>query len=705
MKRISFLLALCLPLIGFCQKQTIATDKATYDGGLWAKRLNYLQWVQGTDNYMYYKDNNLAIFDSKGTQVGGIDLQKLSQTYSLKGNPTISYIDANQVVIEEGNKFHIYDYVIEKPLFTITLPENAQNAEYNHTQRAVAYTLDNNLFLATAEEPRFPIAVFKDENIISGQFIHRNEFGIQKGIFWSPNGNYIAFYQKDVSQVTDYPLVDITTTPATLKSIKYPMAGQPSEQAAVGIYDFQNQKVLYLDIDTTDEHFLTNLAWSPDERYILLAEVNRAQNHFALNRYDAHTGKKVNTIFEERNAKWVEPEKPAVFLPNKADEFLWLSERNGFTNVYHYNTNGKLIKQITNFQWVVQDILGFDAQGKYVFITGTGADPREQHAFKIDLKNPKKITALTPEAGSHNVQLSHSGNYLLDSYSSITIPQNTDLISTDKGNKQRLFTAKNPLEGIAVGTTEFVTLKAEDGTPLYGKLHKPTTLDPNKKYPVLIYVYGGPHAQQVKNEWLADTYLWLHSFVENEQYIVFTLDNRGSENRGFAFESVIHRHLGETEIKDQLKGVEYLKSLPYVDGNRIAVHGWSFGGFMASSLLTRHPEVFTTAVAGGAVTDWKYYEVMYGERYMDTPKENPEGYENSRVGKYLDNLNRPLLFIHGSIDDVVVPQHLMTITRDAIKKNKFIDTFIYPMHGHGVRGSDHIHLTQQIIDYIKTNNL
>ena len=236
-------------------------------------------------------------------------------------------------------------------------------------------------------------------------------------------------------------------------------------------------------------------------------------------------------------------------------------------------------------------------------------------------------------------------------------------------------------------------------------MHKPTTLDPNKKYPVLIYVYGGPHAQQVKNEWLADTYLWLHSFVENEQYIVFTLDNRGSENRGFAFESVIHRHLGETEIKDQLKGVEYLKSLPYVDGNRIAVHGWSFGGFMASSLLTRHPDVFTTAVAGGAVTDWKYYEVMYGERYMDTPKENPEGYENSRVGKYLDNLNRPLLFIHGSIDDVVVPQHLMTITRDAIKKNKFIDTFIYPMHAHGVRGSDHIHLTQQIIDYIKTNNL
>lgn len=664
---------------------------------LFPETLENLRWLKDSDVYLYAKDGKYLIFNPKGEQVGSMSAEQL--------NGDILLIDKNEIVTKSENTFYRYNGDGKQALATITLPKGSENAEYNPQAKVVAYTLDNNLYFADEKNDKKAITSFTDANIVAGKAIHRNEFGINKGIFFSPKGNYVAFYQKDESKVADYPLVDITTTPATLKSIKYPMAGQPSEQAAVGIYDFQNQKVLYLDIDTTDEHFLTNLAWSPDERYILLAEVNRAQNHFALNRYNTHTGKKVNTIFEEHNAKWVEPEKTAVFLPNKADEFLWLSERNGFTNVYHYNTNGKLIKQITNFQWVVQDILGFDAQGKYVFITGTGADPREQHAFKIELKNPKKITALTTEAGSHNVQLSHSGNYLLDSYSSISIPKNIDLISTDKGSKQRLFTAENPLEGIAVGTTEFVTLKAEDGTPLYGKLHKPTTLDPNKKYPVLIYVYGGPHAQQVRNEWLADTYLWLHSFVENEQYIVFTLDNRGSKNRGFAFESVIHRQLGETEIKDQLKGVDYLKSLPYVDGNRIAVHGWSFGGFMASSLITRHPDVFTTAVAGGAVTDWKYYEVMYGERYMDTPKENPEGYENSRVGKYLDHLNRPLLFIHGSIDDVVVPQHLMSITRDAIKKNKFIDTFIYPMHGHGVRGSDRIHLTQQIIDYIKTNNL
>ena len=373
-------------------------------------------------------------------------------------------------------------------------------------------------------------------------------------------------------------------------------------------------------------------------------------------------------------------------------------------NVYHYNTNGKLIKQLTQFRWVVQEILGFDSKGENFFIVGTGADPREKHCLKINLKNPKKITALTTTAGTHKVQLSSDGKYLLDTYSSISIPKNIDLINTEKGSAKRLLTAPNPLKDFAVGTAELLTLKADDGTTLYAKMHKPQNFDPQKKYPVLIYVYGGPHAQEVKNSWGVGSYLWLSAFAQNDQYIVFTLDNRGSENRGFAFESVIHRHLGDYEIKDQVAGVAYLKSLPYVDANRIAVHGWSFGGFMASSLLTRHPEVFRTAVAGGAVTDWKYYEVMYGERYMDTPQTNPEGYENSRVGKYLDGLKRPLLFIHGSVDDIVVPQHLMSLTKESISKNDFIEMFFYPMHAHGVSGLDHINLTERIIDYIKKHN-
>ena len=695
---------MCLSFVALAQKQTIATDKATYDGALWTKRLYYLQWIQGTDTYTYFKDGNLAIFDTKGTQVGAINLQKLSDTYKIEGFPNITYIDSNQVVVETSDHFYIYDYLIERPIFSITIPEKAENRVYNHQQKAVAYTMDNNLFLATESDPRFPIAVSKDENIISGQFIHRNEFGIQGGIFWSPKGNYIAFYVKDVSQVQDYPLVDINTTPATLKNIKYPMAGSKNEIAKIGVFDLRLKTTFYLKVDNQDAHYLTNLAWTPDEKQILLAEVKRSQDHYDLNTYSRETGEKIQTLWKESNPKWVEPETPALFIPNRNNEFVWLSEKDGFMNLYVGNTSSTKFRQLTAFKWVVQEVLGFDENGENVFIQGTGEDPRDRHIYSVNIRKGT-IRSLTPKAGSHSALLSSNGRYLLDIHSALKTPYNVSMVEVASGASKTFYQAPNPLENYDVGTVEFVTLKADNGTPLYGKIVKPRDFDPKKKYPVLVYVYGGPHDQLVINQWNGATYPWMLAMAQNEQYLIFTLDNRGSENRGFAFESVIHRDLAKYAMKDQMKGVEYLKSLPYVDSKRMVVYGWSFGGFLASSLMYRHPGTFTTAIAGGAVIDWKFYEVMYGERYMDTPKENPEGYENSRVGKYLDNLNRPLLFIHGSIDDVVVPQHLMTITRDAIKKNKFIDTFIYPMHAHGVRGSDHIHLTQQIIDYIKTNNL
>lgn len=672
---------------------------------LYPENYNSLQWIEGTNNYIYNNGLSFEIVSAMGQKTKSISGEDMVATYSkLRQLPSIAHIDQSELIFELDNAFQVYDYLNNKHLTSIAFVPVAENKDFNKHKKAIAYTIENNLFVAILGNEKIEVTNNSDKNIVSGQAIHRSEFGIKKGTFWSPKGNFLAFYQKNETNVTDYPLVDINTTPASSKLIKYPMVGQKSEQASIGVFDIKTHKTIYLDIDTTDEHYLTNLSWSPDEKYILIAEINRDQNHYWLNRYDASTGKKINTLFEEKNSKWVEPEYPATFLPNKNDEFLWMSERNGFMNIYHYNLNGKLIKQITDFKWVVQDILGFDPKAKFVFISGTGKDPREKHTYKIELKNPKKITVLTKVAGTHKTQLSSDTKFLLDSYSSISIPQNIDIINTESSISQNILTAKNPLENIAIGTTELLEIKATDGTTLYGKIHKPQNFNPTKKYPVLVYVYGGPHAQLVTNSWLADSYLWMPVFAENEDYIVFTIDNRGSANRGFAFESAIHRKLGEMEIKDQIDGVEYLKSLPYIDSSRIAVHGWSFGGFMASSLMLRHPKVFTTSVAGGAVTDWKYYEIMYGERYMDTPMQNPEGYENSRVGKYLDNLEGKLLFIHGSVDDVVVPQHVLSLMQESITKKKLVDLSIYPMHGHGVRGIDHVNLVQRILDYIKTNN-
>jgi len=707
MKKIFSFLFLCTFVLGFSQQTTLSLEDAVlgYQKGLNPSSLNDLQWVTNSNTYVFKKDSALIFTDAASNNVTqNIPLSDLQKSYpELTRFPRLMEISTNELVFTNKNFIETFNYKTKSKSASISFDEAAENTEYNSKAKAIAYTLNNNLYIGTASSPKIEVTNIVDKNIVSGQAIHRSEFGIVKGTFWSPEGNYLAFYQKDESHVTDYPLVDITTYPASLKNIKYPMAGQGSEIAKIGIYNLKTQKNIYLNIDTSDEHYLTNLSWTPDEKYVLTAEINRGQNHVWYNRYEVSTGKKVNTLFEETNDKWTEPEHDAVFLPNSNTNFLWFSERDGFMNLYHYTTDGKLVKQVTGFNWVVTGILGFDESGKNVFITGTGADPREMNAFKVNLKTGK-YTKLSKENGTHSTQLSTNGNYLIDRYSSLNIPTNIEIVDTKNEKSTSIYTAENPLKDYKTGTTEFITLKGNDGTDLYAKITKPANFDATKKYPVMVYVYGGPHAQLVKNSWLGGSNLWMTAFANLENYIVFTLDNRGSANRGFAFESVIHRNLGVAEMEDQLTGIDYLKSLNFVDSNRIAVNGWSFGGFMTTSLMLRNPGVFTTAVAGGPVTDWKYYEVMYGERYMDTPQENPEGYEIAKVHNYIKNLDGKLLLIHGSIDPTVVPQHSMTLLQEAVKQKVQIDFFTYPMHEHNVRDVDRAHLIKKMMDYIVANN-
>lgn len=688
------------------QKELTLEDSVLgYYKGLYPKSMSGLQWVDDSETYVSRSKEALIITDvATQKNIRTISLKELQQSFpNLKRLPYLTSINAHHLTFKHSNSYARYDYTNKTKEKSIQFPENAKNVEFKEKQHLVAYTLDNNLYIATINQEKIAVTAISDKNIVSGQTIHRSEFGISGGIFWSPKGKYLAFYQKDETNVTTYPLVDVTSYPASLKNIKYPMAGQGSEQARIGIYTIASGNLSYLDIDTTDEHYLTNLSWSPDESQVFLAEINREQNHVWFNSYNVANGKKIATLFEEQEDTWAEPEHPATFLPNSTTDFLWFSERDGFMNLYHYTTEGKLVKQLTNFKWVVQDILGFDAKGKHVIITGTGKDGREKHSFKINLKNGKS-TPLTTISGTHRTQLSSNGTYLIDSYSNITTPKISQIISVKKGNKTELFKAENPLKGYKLGNSEFVDLSTKDGTVLHARITKPANFDPSKKYPVLIYVYGGPHAQMVTNTWMAGASLWIPIFTANQDYIVFTLDNRGSKNRGFAFENVIHRNVGDREMEDQLTGVNYLKSLPYVDANRMAINGWSYGGFMTTSLMLRHPGVFTTAVAGGPVIDWKYYEVMYGERYMDTPQENPEGYKKAHVTNYIKNLKGKMLLIHGSVDPVVVPQHSMSLLQKSVKEGVQVDFFTYPMHEHNVRGRDRIHLMHKMLDYVVLNN-
>ena len=707
MKKLFYILLFIIGSQITAQQKQMSLDDAVlgYWKGLYPESLRNLQWLKDADMFLYNNNNKIIIENIEGQKLFEIDLASWQKTFEkAKYLPYIETVTKDFWMFSGKNKTYLYDYH-NKSYQVINMPENAENQDFCYKIKMTAYTVENNLYIADTQGNQWDVAVNENKNIVSGQAIARSEFGITKGTFWSPQANKLAFYQKDETNVEEYPLVDITETPAKLHNIKYPMNGRGSEEPAVGVYDIKTHKTVYLKLfdKAGKEHYATNLTWGPNERYIYLAEINRDQNHIWFNKYDAQTGLFIKTLFEETNDKWAEPEHPAFFIPH-SNRFVWLSERDGFMNLYIYDDNGKFIKQLTRNKWVTNNVLGFSPDGKYVYTEGTGSDPRESHLFKIRIKNGKQ-KQLTEGEGRHSVQINKNASYFLDNYSSVRIPRRVMLNDTRKAKMNKiLLKAKNPVTDYNINPyPEMFTIKGEYGDLLYARMFKPADFDPQKKYPVLVYVYGGPHAQLVTNRWLGGAPLWM-PWLAAQGYIVFTVDGHGSANRGFAFESVIYRHLGQVEMKDQLHGVEYLKSLPYVDSKRLAVHGWSFGGFMTTSLMTTYPDVFTTGVAGGPVTEWKWYEVMYGERYMDTEAQNPEGFKETGVLHKIKNLKGKLLTIHGYQDDVVVPQHNIALHREAIKNAIQMDFYLYPTHTHNVRGKDRVHLMRKILDYIMENN-
>ncbi|HEX8563296.1 MAG TPA: DPP IV N-terminal domain-containing protein [Flavobacterium sp.] len=686
-------------------KQLTLEDAVMQQGRLFrADRLLAVQWVPGTDKYGYLDNTGkkLMLASSTGKAVEWLDVAAVNKALGsdLRTLSGLKWKDANTFTVQSGSKYYEFNTATKSGTSMLELPKDAENVSPDPHQKKVAYTVGNNLYVASSANPGLAITSEAD-GIVSGQSYARNEFGIAGGIFWSPNGNMLAFAQKDEREVANYPLLDISQTPGKLENIKYPMIGQKSEKTQIAVYNFATGKTVFIKPRGAADDYLTNVSWTPDGQLLLIAELNRGQNHMQLNVYDATTGAFIRTAIEEKDAAWVEPEHPAFFPSGKSSNFIWISERNGFNNLYYYSIDGKLLRQLTNNKFVLKDILTANSAGTEIFFTATGPNPTNTLVYKVDLKG--KQTLLTKDDGTHNVAVSSDGKWLIDEFSNHSTPSKTLLIDS-RGKSTTLLTSPNKYDGYQIGSSEIKTIKAGDGTTdLYTRLIKPSNFDASKKYPVLVYVYGGPHAQMITNSHLDGASLWMYWMAE-QGYLVFTVDNRGSENRGFAFESTVHRRLGVHEMEDQLKGVDYLKSLPYVDGNRLAVHGWSYGGFMTTSLMLRQPDVFNVGVAGGPVTDWKFYEVMYGERYMDTPAENQAGFDESSTLNYVKNLQGDLLLIHGTSDDVVVMQQNLALIQKFIEAEKQVDFFAYPMHKHNVIGRDRVHLMRKVLDYVIEKN-
>ncbi len=660
-----------------------------------------VKWVGESDSYSKVDGTSLVAIDAKsGKSSVIISLDEINSLLStnFKGFPAYMFDDANSLVIGAHGKRNTIDLKQRKVVAQYKVPVGENLTRQSGKGGLYAYTKENNLYCFDGEK-EYAITNFEDKNIVCGQTVSRNEFGIDGGIFISPNAQKIAFYKKDESAVTDFPLLDITTRTGSLKNIKYPMNGMPSEQVSLGVYDVTTQSTIYLQVTDFDkERYLTNVTWSPDSQRIYIQVLDRAQKNVHLNSYCATSGKMIKNILSEHNDRWVEPQHPLVFLESDPTKFIYATDnRDGYWNLYLCDDEGnvqRLTKTDASVQYVAQD-------AKSVYYTSAEVSPVDNHLYKVDLKSGKQ-TRLTPAEGWHDVVVSKSGKYFLDTYSSLNVPRVVELGRTDGKSATELFRAEDPTVGYNYVPIELGSVKSADGKyDNYYRLMKPLDFDPTKKYPVIMYVYGGPHSQMVRNNYLASLRRW-EMYMAQRGYVVFAMDNRGTSNRGAEFEKAIHRQCGQVEMADQMEGMKWLMSHEWVDKDRIGVHGWSYGGFMTISLITNYPDIFKVAVAGGPVIDWKWYEVMYGERYMDNVHNNPEGFAKTSLLEKAKDLKGQLLICQGAIDPVVVWEHSLSFVRECVKNNIYtVDYYPYPCHEHNVMGKDAVHLYNKISKYFE----
>ena len=616
-------------------------------------------------------------------------------------NATFPYPDKPIVALGNRKAFILADFGQKKIIWQDSISGQEAN-DWNPTSRATAYVDKNQLYVVDGNGKKHQLSKDGSHEIVYGQSVHRNEFGIRKGTFWSPNGSRLAFYRMDQGMVTDYPQVDIFPRTANHVPDKYPMAGMTSHKVTVGIYDLKTDKTVYLQAGDPTDRYFTNIAWSPDEKTIYMFELNRRQNDCRLVSYDAVSGKKIAELYRETSDKYVEPQNPILFLPWDSTKFILQSQKDGYNHLYLFDINGNELKQITSGKWVVLDVAGFNTKTKSVLILSNETSPINSSLYTVNINTGYRRPMGKGIGVVQSAQPSASGQMVALKLSSFNHPRIIDVINTNGvGKVTELLDAADPWKDYVQPIYESGSIKAADNkTDLYYRMVKPHDFDPDKKYPTVVYVYGGPHAHNVDASWHYASRSW-ETYMAQKGYIVFILDNRGSENRGRDFEQATFHQLGQIEMQDQMMGVEFLKKQPYVDMNRLGVHGWSFGGFMTISLMTNYPDVFKVGVAGGPVIDWKWYEVMYGERYMGTPQDNPEGYAKSSLISRAKNLKGKLQIITGYNDNTVVPQHCLSFLDACIKAGTQPDFFAYPGEEHNMRGHASVHLHERITQYFE----
>jgi dipeptidyl-peptidase-4 len=632
--------------------------------------------------------------------------------FSYKWSP-----QGDKLLVEGGSDLWLMDLKGGEPRRLTTDPGEKEGVTFSPGGDRVAFVEANNLYMVDLGTGMLKkLTTDGNDNLMNGKldWVYEEELlqrGSAPGYVWSPDGRKIAYLSLDDTPVPKYPLTHYISDHVTLTDERFPQPGDPNPTPGMHVVTVTEGEPRISDYPLKDrdvEYLSPDFTWTPDSKTVAFSTMNRHQTDLAAHLWDPESGAD-RTLVEEKDPYWINAIDAPYFLKN-GKEFVWLSERGGWLHLYLYGIDGHQERQLGSGDWMIDRPtfanpgLGasqVDEEGGFVYFLSTNPDPRERQVYRVRLATGE-MQRLTQEAGTHSVEVSPDGKYFIDNFSNLSTPSEIRLLKSDGTAVATLNKMKNPWADYALGTTELVTVKAGDGATLYARLVKPPGFDPAKKYPVLVDVYGGPDVQLVRNAWGvtgADDQLYAE-----QGYVIWCLDNRGSSGRGHAWESVIFEHMGQHEVEDQLAGISYLKSLPYIDGGRIGVHGWSYGGYMTLELLTHAPDVFKCGAAGGPVTAWKFYDSIYTERYMRTPAENPDGFRDSSPLNFADKIKGKVLLIHGTDDDNVHMQNTMNFVEALVKARVPFELYLQPGERHGFASpAARLYLSQRELDFFKAN--
>jgi dipeptidyl-peptidase 4 len=599
----------------------------------------------------------------------------------------------DNLVLEGGGKLWVWD-VKTHGLKVLTQAQGPfEDLSFSPTGNSIAFVRQNNIYLVhikSGEERQ--LTDDGSATLLDGKldWVYGEELSYRattRAYEWSPDGKRIAYLQLNDGSVFEYPLTDFLKDHVSVSDQRYPQAGGANPIASMHVISVAGGQQETFRLTAGEEYVSPDFEWTPDSQDVCFLTLNRGQTREIVHTWNPGTGADQHPVVET-DPYWINSLLPPFFV-NGGRRFLWLSERDGWIHLYSYSRQGTLLGKLTSGDWMIDlpifqsATVQVDQAGGWVYFQATKPDPRQRQIYRMRFDGTG-FERITQQPGTHTFFLSPDGQFLVDNFSSVTEPPRSLLLKSDGTYVSTVSKSQDPMANYALGRTEFVTLTAARGTKLYARLVMPPGFDPRKKYPVIVDVYGGPSIQMVRNNWGVSSPL--DQMFSEHGFLVWQVDNRGSWGRGHAFETVIFKDMGKHELADQLTGVNYLKSLPYVDASRIGIWGWSYGGYMTLYSVTHAPNVFKCAVAGAPVTDWHYYDTIYTERYMRTPEENPEGYDESSDVKAAGRLRAKLLLIHGTADNNVHLQNTINFIEALIDARIPYTLYLQPAESHGFVG-------------------